>query len=51
LSVGWLLFGNQPIAPIGSLTTNAPVRTPLVKIGDHPSNEPSGSSTSTGVPE
>ena len=46
LSVGWLLLGNQPIAPIGSLTTKPP---PVIRT--QPSNEPSGSWIWTGVPE
>ena len=39
LSNGTLLFGNQPMAPTGSLTTVAP----YVASGIQPSDEPSGS--------
>ena len=45
LSLGWLLLGNQPMLPIGSPTTKAPST-----VGRKPSDDPSGSMISGGVP-
>ena len=46
LSRGVSLTGNQPGAPWGSLTTNAPS-----SVGIQPSLDPSGSTISCGCPE
>ena len=54
LSEGWLFEGNQPWAPIGSLTTRLPSHVSDVaaprQARTQPSREPSGSTISTGVP-
>jgi hypothetical protein len=46
LSRGVLLLGNQPCAPIGSPTTNAPS-----VVWNQPSCDPSGSVIGCGTPE
>ena len=53
LSRGWLLFGNQPIAPFGSFMVKEPKDAVVLMDGVvrmKPSSEPSESTKFSGVP-